>query len=187
MAESFDVPDETERLQVNLEDDVRAFLLSRRSGNQMEPEKRAELLELGVDVKRLSRPSYIAVNSGCDKLGEDTDPTARGCHVGAEGVMVHEDEAVVHLAFKCGDEDHEMHYTGFMPASIIEMAKAMEAVWPGSIMGPLLEQAVKLGRAETDEGAPSPYFMANSLDDDDDDELEEIDLDEEEEEDDFFF
>lgn len=144
MAESFELPDETERLQINLEDDVRSFLLSRLTGNQMDPKKRAQLQGLGVDVRRLSKPSYISIKSGCDLPEEGP---VDGCHVGAEGYMVHEDEAVVHLAFKCGDADHDMHYTTFMPMSIIELAKAMEAVWPGAIMGPLMDQAVDLGRA----------------------------------------
>lgn len=167
MADSFELPDETERLQINLEDDVRSFLLSQLTGNQISPEKRAQLVEMGVDVRRLSKPSYIVVNSGCD--GPDEEDPARGCRIGAEGVMVHEDEAVIHLAFKCGEADHDMHYTTFMPISIIEMAKAMEAVWPGSIMGHLIEQAVKLGRAKR---GPFPSFLmeedADSSDEDED-------------------
>ena len=137
MAESYELPDETERLQINLEDDVRAFLLSRLTGNRMDPRQRVQLQEMGVDVRKLSKPSYIAVKSGCD-LPEEEDAPIHGCHVGAEGYMVHEDEAVVHLAFKCGDDSHDMHYSTFLPMSIVELAKAMEAVWPGSIMGPLL-------------------------------------------------
>ncbi len=144
MADSFELPDETERLQVNLEDDVRAFLMARLTGNQMDPQTRARLIETGVDVRRLSKPSYLSVNSGCD--GTSEDGSARGCRTGAEGVMIHEDEAAVHLAFKCGIASHEMHYTTFMPVSIIEMAKAMEAVWPGSILGPMMEQAARLKR-----------------------------------------
>ena len=151
MADSFELPDETERLQVNLEDDVRSFLLSRLTGNQLEPKKRAQLIEMGVDVRRLSKPSYISIKSGCDMPNEEGDPE-EGCYVGAEGYMIHEDEAFVHLAFKCGDAEHEMHYTRFMPLSVIEMAKAMETVWPGSLLGPLLELSVKLGRA-----SPSPH------------------------------
>jgi len=56
-----------------------------------------------------------------------------------------------------------MHYTKFMPLSIIEMAKAMEAVWPGSVMVPMLDQAVKLGRAKSGP-LPPGFFMSDQVD-----------------------
>jgi len=173
--------DMTERLQINLEDDVRAFLLSRLMGNQLSPERRAHLRKLGVDVRSLSKPTYLSINSGCDEDDESAD--IRGCSVGAEGVMVHEAEAIIHLAFKCGDTDHEIHYTGFMPTSVIEMAKAMEAVWPGSIIGPLVEQSIELGRAKVGDSPGVVNFddltmSEEDTDDDvdgDDDAIDEID------------
>jgi len=146
MDPSFEQPDEKERLQINLEDDVRAFLLSRLLGNRLDPEQLAELVEEGVEIRQLRKPSYLYINSNCDLSEDEEQPP--GCGVGAEGVMVHEEEAVVHLAFKCGDAEHEMHYSTFMPLSVIEMAKAMESVWPGSIAGPLMHQALKLGRTD---------------------------------------
>lgn len=183
MADSFELPDETERLQVNLEDDVRAFLMARLTGNQMDPQTRARLIETGVDVRRLSKPSYLSVNSGCD--GTSEDGSARGCRIGAEGYMIHEDEAVVHLAFKCGIASHEMHYTTFIPVSIIEMAKAMEAVWPGSVARHLYNQAVTLGRTNRPE---PPFFMSGEIEDEDEEMefLEDLEDDDEEEDDDLF-
>lgn len=184
MADSFELPDEMERLQINLEDDVRSFLIARLTGNQMDPKKRAQLVEQGLDVRRLSKPSYILVKSGCDKPLEDD--SVHGCHVGAEGYMIHEDEAIVHLAFKCGDAKHEMHYTSFMPPSIVEMAKAMETVWPGSITGPLLDLLNKLGRSQpaprvsgdTEINAAGAEKILKAIENvDDDDEFDEEDLD----------
>lgn len=150
MTEPFEIPEKTARLQINLEDDVRAFLLSQLVGNRLDPEQLAALETEGADLRKLSKPTYIAVKSGCD-MSEDGKTSTDGCRVGAEGYMLHEDEGVVHLAFKCGDKEHEMHYTTLMPLSIVEMAKAMESVWPGSIMVPLLEQAAELGRATVEE------------------------------------
>jgi len=179
MSESSEPLDETERLQVNLEDDVRAFLLSCLSVNQMGAKQRAKLRAMGIDIRRLSRPSYIAVDSCCLLPG---DPPEQECYVGAEGVMVHKDEPFVHLAFKCDEVSHEMHYTKLMLPSIIEMAKAMESVWPGSITRALYAQPGKMIHLDA-EGAERILKAINEMDDEDEDFDEDVDLDEDFDED----
>lgn len=170
------IPDETERVKINLEDDVRSFLIGRLAGNQMPTQKKVTLKGMGVNFRRLCRPSYIAVNSGCDS---DPDESARGCHIGAEGVMVHEDEQVVHLAFKCGNADHKMHYTTFMPDTIAEMAKAMEAVWPGSISQGIVDYAFQTGRLSPSfEENVEPFDGFDDTDEIDDAGLDDFDWDE---------
>ena len=164
-------------VQINLEDDVRSFLIARLTGNQLTREKKAELRSMGIDVRRLCKPSYIMVHSGSD-APPDIDPER--CHIGAEGVMVHEDEEVVHLAFKCGDPEHEMHYTTYEPMTVIQLALGMEATWPGSVLGPLFEQAVKMGRAEEADSEAMQAFriaFAEEVDSDLDGEDSELDLD----------
>jgi len=166
MSDQFDLPDETERLQINLEDDVRSFLMGRLVGNRMTDLKRAQLREQGIDIKRLSKPTYLAVSSCCDvRAGESVDS---GCHVGAEGVMGHEDDRVIHLAFKCGDPEHNMHYTVYGLDTVVEMAKGAEAVWPGIVFGRLHEQAVRMGRIKPPVLDPGEDDDEDTGDDEDD-------------------
>jgi len=177
MASSFELPDEIERLKINLEDEVRTFLLRRLIWNRMPTEQRDELRLIGVDVKRLRRPSYIAVSSESDDAPPEVEKTR--CNIGAEGVMTHTDEHVVHLAFKCGNPKHPYHYSTFGPETIVALAKACEAAWPGSVSSSILPRKVEEALQILDPG-------------EDEEELDEIDLDEdviedEDEEPDIFF
>jgi len=121
-------PDPIGRRKANIEDDVRSFLLTRLPGNRI-PKVNFDKLGLdAADVRALQKPSYIHVYSGCDETPPDEE-----CLIGAEGVMVHREEDTVHLAFKCGDPAHQIHYTSFFPDTVVQMALAVETAWPGRL------------------------------------------------------
>ena len=175
MADSFELYDEVERLKIDLEDDVRAFLMRRLAWNRMPDEQREELRLVGADVKRLRRPSYIDVSSE-DEEAPPEIKRAR-CNVGAEGVMTHVDEYVVHLAFKCGNPRHSYHYSTFDPRTIIALAKACEAAWPGSItqnVGPQDEAPLVLNPGEDDDDEIDPDEIDPDEDEDEDEEADDI-------------
>lgn len=182
----FELPDESERIKTNLEDDVRLFLLSRTPWGRMHPKQREQLEGMGGDSKHLRRPSYISVCSGVDGTRDDGSP--RGCRLGAEGVMVHEDEQVIHLAFKCGNPEHQIHYTEFDPSTVGEMAKAMEAVWKGSIAGGLVRDAIKRGQIDPEQIEITRRMLLQNEPFEADEEIKEIDdaLEEDDDEDDIF-
>lgn len=123
-------PEDAEGLKTNLRDDVRSFLLKRLRWNRLSEAQRGKLRRLELD-KKLRRPTYMAVESMVDDVPPDA--RAEGCHVGAEGVMTHTDEDCVHLAFKCGNTQHAYHYSTLGIDTIVALAKACEATWPGSI------------------------------------------------------
>ncbi len=167
MAESFETPSESELLKVNLEDDVRTFLLKRLAWSRMDPAERERLEELGADIKKMRRPTFIEVSS-TEELGPPGTVHTR-CHIAAEGVMSHRSDDCIHLAFKCGNPEHKYRYSTFGVATVIALAKACEAAWPGSISNSILEQALE------NQGLPFPPPVLDPGDD-------EIDLDEDDEE-----
>jgi hypothetical protein len=182
MAESFELPDDKDLFKLNLEDDVRAFLLKHLPWNRMPPAQREHLRIMGVDIKKMRRPSYIAICS----TDEDAPPEVKQskCNIGAEGVMAHTDESCVHLAFKCGNPNHRFHYSTFGIDTIMALAKACEVAWPGSISGMLVQHALKK-RAQEGNGVLDPGEDEVNLDDDeeDEDDLETLDEDDDEEDD----
>lgn len=167
MSESFELPDEKERLKLNLEDDVRSFLLRHLPWNRMHPGQRAHLQQMGVDPKHLRRPSYIAIKQTDEAAPPEVVRTK--CNIGAEGVMAHTDEDCVHLAFKCGNPQHPYHYTTLGVETVASLAMACEVAWPGSISRMLAAHILKKRGLEIQE-------ILNPGDD-------EIDLDEEEDDD----
>jgi len=175
MAESYEIPDKETRLKIDLEDDVRSFLFGRLAWNRIPPEERVRLRMIGVDAKRLRRPTYLAVSSMSEEVppGEDVGE----CIVGAEGVMSHRAEHVIHLAFKCGNPAHHYHYSTFGIETVRSLASACEAAWPGSISGDMLEsvladqEPVDLSPDVLDPGEDDIPFDESGLDDDDEDEL----------------
>lgn len=168
MDEPIDLPDETERLQINLEDDIRSFLVGRLAWNRMLPKKQQQLRGMGIDITRMRRPTFISVARCFDTAADEDTPNE--CRIGAEGVMAHEDEEVIHLAFKCGNPDHKMHYTAFDVGTVIAMARACEAAFPGSISTGLLQDAIRSGSVEV----ASPSVLES---DDDEADAVEIELD----------
>lgn len=167
MHQSFNSPEDDARLKVNLEDDVRSFLLSRLPWNRMSPAERRHWQSQGIDAKVMRRPAYINVTPTAEAGPPEAVQTK--CHLGAEGVMTHKGEDCVHLAFKCGNPRHKYHYSTFSVGTVIAMAKACEAAWPGTISHAILEQAL------SNQGLPFPPPVLDPGEDD-------VDLDESSEE-----
>lgn len=144
-----EIPDRVQRLFVDLEDDVRSFLLQRLPWSKISDDERKRLRDLGVDVKRLRRPSFLRVTPVHDASPSGAAPS--GCNVGAEGVMAHVDEHIVHLVFKCGEPDHNYHYSMFGVDTIVALAKACEGAWPGSVMEPMIKHFFESQGEDLDE------------------------------------
>ena len=174
MPESFEIPDGAARLRIDLEDDVRSFLIDRLIWNRMPLEQREKLRDIGVNIKRLRRPSYIAVTSGNDHGPPGTKSTR--CNIGAEGVMTHVDERVIHLAFKCGNPEHRFHYSQFDVDTVAAMAKATEEAWPGSVSERLINTEDEVINTPVldpgpDEAEEELEFLDELEDDDEDDDI----------------
>jgi hypothetical protein len=167
-----DDPVETEEIKNNLCDDVRAFLLKRLAWNKLTPGQRDHLRQMNLS-KRARRPNYLAVETSVD----DVPPLAKAgrCNFGAEGVMAHVDEDCVHLAFKCGNAQHAFHYTTFGIDTVVALAKACEATWPGTVsrhlqqVRPTESQPQSPEEEEEDKLILDPGEDQEEWDDDDDD------------------
>lgn len=147
MADGDENPAEAAGIKSNLCDDVRSFLLNRLAWNRLTPAQRDHLREMELD-KRMRRPHYLAVEPNVD----DVPPEARAgrCHFGAEGVMAHADEGCVHLVFKCGNARHPFHYSTFGVDTIVALAKACEATWPGTITRNLERRSIETHTPKTE-------------------------------------
>ena len=174
MADSYEIPSDDERIKVNLEDDVRVFLMRQLLWNRMPKELQQLFQDSGADVKRLRRPTYLAISTSDDEVPLEASLTK--CNIGAEGVMAHSDDPCVHLAFKCGNSQHHYRYSTFGIDTVVALAQAAEAAWPGVVSRVILAQALE---------ARGLTMPSRSLDHDDDEEAEddEVDLGESDERD----